>query len=166
MEQEPTIVVYAERNAPKRRIVRSDGALYLLLLLLTFGMIAGTYALSKALSVNRLYLQIGLYALLLAIGYAIYRLRLVDYLYELTTDALLVTQVVGSRQKRLVSVPFERITEIGAYRNSDAKAAPVAYRGRREATTAIWYTEAGERHVLLINASDTLKEKLTEAAHA
>jgi hypothetical protein len=166
MEQNPNMVIYAERNAPKRALVRSDGALYVLLLFLVFGAIALSHVLSKQFGINRLYVQLALYALLLIVGYAIYRLRLVDYLYELTEKELIVTQAVGSKQKRLAVVPLEAIAEVGAYRKTDAKPAANAYRGQKSQTTAVWYAEAGERYVLLLNASDTLKEKLSEAIHA
>ena len=166
MEQERSQIVYSERNAPKRAIVRSDGALYVLLLLFVFGAIALSHVLAKRFGINRLYVQLGLYAILLIVGYVIYQLRLVDYLYELTESELIVTQAVGSKQKRLAAVPFDAIEEIGAYRETDAKPAPCTYRGNKSQTTAVWYTEAGQKHVLLLNASDALKEKLTEAIHA
>ena len=166
MEQDRTQTVYTERNAPKRAIVRSDGALYLLLLLFVFGAIALSHVLAKQFGIDRLYVQLGLYTILLVVGYVIYRLRLVDYLYELTDRALIVTQAVGSKQKQLARVPFDAIDEIGAFRETDAKPASRAYRGKKSQTTAVWYTEAGQKYVLLLNASDVLKEKLTEAAHA
>ena len=166
MEQNPNKVLYSERNAPKRTIVRSDGALYILLLLLVFGAIAMSHLLAKEFGINRLYVQLGLYAILLVVGYVIYRLRLIDYLYELTDRELIVTQAVGSKQKRFAVIPFDAMLEIGAFRESDAKPAPCAYRGKKTQTTAVWYTEAGERYVLLLNASDVLKEKLSEAIHA
>ena len=124
MERDRTQTVYTERNAPKRAIVRSDGALYLLLLLFVFGTIALSHVLAKQFGIDRLYVQLGLYSVLLIVGYVIYRLRLVDYLYELTERELIVTQAVGSKQKRLAAVPFDAIEEIGAYRETDAKPAP------------------------------------------
>ncbi len=166
MEQKTPEIGYTERNTAKRRIIRSDGALYLLLLLLTFGLVALTYVLAQRLQINRLYLQIGLYAVLLAVGYAVYRLRLVDYLYELTDQALVVSQTVGNKQKRIAEIPFSAIEEIGAYRKDDAVQAISAYRGKKDEATAIWFREDGNRQILLLNASETLKEKLTEAMYA
>ena len=166
MEQNASKAVYTERNAPKRAIVRSDGALYVLLLLLTFGMIALTYVLAKAFGINRLYLQLGLYALLLAVGYTIYRLRLIDYLYELNDRAFSVTQAVGAKQKRIAEIPLDAIEEIGESRENDPNPLVRTYRGKASGTTAIRYREAGEMRVILLNASETLREKLTEASHA
>ncbi len=166
MEQKRNEIVYSERNAPKRAVVRSDGALYVLLLLLVFVAIFLSHVLSKQFGINRLYVQLGLYAVLLIVAYAIYRLRLVDYLYELTAKELIVTQAVGSKQKRLAVVPFDSIVEINPYRRTEVKQELSAYRGKKTDTTAIWYSDAGERSVLLLNVSDTLKEKLTEAIDA
>lgn len=166
MEQNPSQVRYSERNAPKRAIVRSDGALYILLLLLVFAAIYLSHVLAKQFGVDRLYVQLGLYVLLLGIGYAIYRLRLIDYIYSLTETELIVTQAVGSKQKQLAAVPYTAIERVGAYCKSDAKSAPCTYRGKRERTTAVWYTEAGEHCVLYLNATETLREKLAEAMHA
>ena len=166
MEQRTSTIVYSERNAPKRAVVRSDGALYVLLLLMVFASILLSHMLSERFGIDRLYVQLGLYVLLLVVAYVIYRLRLIDYVYDLTESELIVTQAVGSKQKQLAIVPFASIEEIGAYRPSDAKPAPHTYRGKKENTTAIWYTESGERYVLLLNATDVLKEKLREATHA
>ena len=95
MEQKRSEIVYQERNAPKKAVVRSDGALYVLLLLLVFG----------------------------------------------------------------------AIERFAAYEKTDAKPAQRTYRGGKEKTTAVWYTDVGERYVLLLNATDALKEKLSEAIH-
>ena len=159
-------IVYTERNAPKRRIVRSDGALYVLLLLGTFGAIALGYVLARQFGIKRLYVQLALYAALLLIGYAIYRLRLVDYVYELTETELRVIQAVGSKQKPIAAVPLSAITEVGTYRRTDAATESRTFRGSKEGTTAVWFRSEGQLHVLCLNASDRLKELLSEAAHA
>lgn len=159
-------IIHTERTEPKRRFVRTDGALYVLLLLGTLGAIALSFFLSNRLGVNKLYLQIGLYAVLLGAGYWIYRTRLVDYLYELYDTDLRVTQIVGSKQKLLLTVPLDCITEVGPYRKTDAKPAERTFHGAREKTAAVWFTENGERRVLCLNASDALLRKLTEAVHA
>ena len=166
MENNGTQVRYSERNAPRRAIVRSDGALYVLLLIATLGAIFLAYTLSKQFGINRLYVQLALYASLLALGYAIYRLRLIDYIYELTDAEFRVMQAVGEKKKPIVAVPLSAVTEVGAYRETDAKPDPRTYRGRRNGTTAVWYDAEGEKRVVCLNATDRLKELLSEAAHA
>ena len=166
MENSGPQVIHSERNAPKRAIIRSDGALYVLLLITTIGAIILAYTLSRQFGVNRLYVQLGLYAALLILGYAIYRLRLVDYIYEVTPSEFRVVQAVGEKKKPLVRVPLDAITEVGTYRETDAKPGLRTYRGARKNTTAIWYTEEGQKQVVCLNASDTLRDLLSEAAHA
>ncbi len=162
MEQTEPRVIYTERNTPKRVVIRSDGALYAVLLLGTFLMIVLAYRLTARLGINRLYVQIGLYAALLGIGYLIYRVRLTEYVYELTEDTLIIQQAVGKRQRVLVSVPFSAIREIGPYLQTEVKREPRTYHGRRAFTTAIRFERENEDRIVLLRASDTLKEKLAE----
>ena len=159
-------IVHTERVEPKRGIVRSDGALYFLLLIGVFAAIFLSRVLANAFGIRTLYVQIGLYALLLGTGYWIYRVRLVDYLYELYDTELRIAQAVGTKQKPLLRVPFDAITKIGPFEKTDAKAEARAYHGSRERTTAVWFTRDGQRFVVCLNASDALKTKLTEAVHA
>ena len=159
-------IIHTERTEPKRGIVRTDGALYVLLLLGTFAAIFLAHILADRLGVNKLYVQIGLYAILLGTGYWIYRTRLVDYLYELYDTDLRITQIVGKKQKRLLSVPLETVTEVGAFRKTDAKPDQRTFQGAREKTTAVWYRKDGELRVVCMNASAALAEKLSEAVHA
>ena len=166
MERKMPHIVHTERTKPKRGIVRTDGALYVLLLLGTLGAVALSYVLSARLGVNKLYVQIGLYAILLGTGYWIYRTRLVDYLYELYDTDLRVTQIVGKKRKQLLAVPLEAMIEIGAYRKTDAKNDQRTFHGARETTTAVWYQKDGELRVVCMNASDALAGKLSEALHA
>ena len=159
-------IVYTERSEPKRRFVRTDGALYVLLLLGAFAVIVLSRVAADWLGIKRLYLQIGMYAALLGAGYAIYRIRLVDYLYELYDTELRVLQAVGTKQKLLLSVPVHAVTEVGPYRKTEAKPAIRTFHGARETTTAVWFTREEKRFVLCLNASDALREKLSEAVHA
>ena len=159
-------IVHTERTKPKRGIVRTDGALYVLLLLGTFAAIFLAHLISKRFDVDKLYVQIALYAVLLGTGYGIYRTRLVDYLYELYDTDLRITQIVGKKQKQLITVPLETVTEVGAYRKTDAKPDQRMFHGAREKTTAVWYRKDGELRVVCMNASDALTRKLSEALHA
>jgi hypothetical protein len=166
MERNPKHIVHTERVEPKRRLIRSDGALYVVLLLGVFAAIFLSRVLANALGINTLLVQIVLYALLLGTGYAIYRMRLVDYLYELYDTELRVVQAVGVKRKPLISVPLDAVEKVGPFEKSDAKPEVRAFRGAKENTTAVWFIREGQRFVLCLNASDALKEKLTEAVHA
>lgn len=159
-------IVHTERTEPKRGLIRTDGALYVVLLLGTIAAILLSYALANRFGINKLYVQIGLLAILLGTGYWIYRVRLVDYLYELYDTELRVIEIVGKKQKRLLTVPIGRVTEVGPYRKTGAKAERRTFHGARERTTAVWFTENGEQRVACLNASDALSRKLSEAVHA
>ena len=159
-------IVHTERVEPKRKFIRSDGALYVLLLLGVFAAIFLSRVLASALAINVLYVQIVLYAVLLGTGYWIYRARLVDYLYELYDAELRVLEIVGAKRKTLVTVPLTDVTAVGPFEKTDAKPEIRTFRGPRERTTAVWFTRGGQRFVVCLNASDALKEKLTEAVHA
>ena len=159
-------IVHTERTEQKRRFIRTDGALYVLLLLGAFAVIFLSHLLADRFGANKLLVQICLYAVLLGAGYLIYRARLIDYLYELYDTELRICEVVGEKQKQILSVPLGAVTEIGTYRKTDAKAERRAYHGAREKTTAVWFSMDGERYVVCLNASDALRKKLAEAVHA
>lgn len=159
-------IVHTERCEPERRLIRSDGALYVLLLIGTIGVIILSRVLAVKLGIDTLWMQIALYAVLLGTGYLIYRTRLVDYLYELYDTELKIIRAVGKKQTSLLTVPLKDVTKVGPYEPGDAKPTVCAYHGAKAKTTAIWFTENGERRVLCICASDALKTKLAEATHA
>ena len=159
-------IVHTERTEPKRGVIRTDGALYVVLLLGTFLAIILSHFFADKLGISKLYVQIGLYAVLLGTGYWTYRVRLVDYLYELYDTELRVTQIVGKKRKQLLAVPIGAVTEVGPYRKTGAKSGQRMFHGAREKTTAVWFTENGEQRVVCLNASDALKRKLSEAVHA
>jgi hypothetical protein len=166
MKREMPHIVYTERSESKRRFVRTDGALYVLLLLGAFAVIVLSRVAANRFGISRLYLQVGMYALLLGAGYAVYRVRLVDYLYELYDTELRVLQAVGAKQKLLLSVPLGAVTEVGPYRKTDAKAVQRVFHGARETATAVWFLRDGKPFVLCLSASETMRKKLSEAVHA
>lgn len=166
MERRVPHIVYTERSEPKRKIIRTDGALYLVLLAGAILAIFLSHVLADRLGVMRLYVQIGLYAALLGAGYLVYRMRLVDYIYELYASEFKVVQAVGQKRKPLLTVSLSDVREIGPYRDSDARASVRTYHGAKKNTTAIWYTKDGQSFVACVSASDAMKEKLSEALHA
>ena len=166
MEQKLPHIRYTERIEPKRRFIRTGGALYLVLLLGAFAAIFLSRALAAWLQIKTLYVQIVLFGLLLGTWYWVYRTRLVEYLYELYDSEFCVVQAVGEKKKTILTVPLSAVAEVGPYRKTDAKPTLVTFHGRREETTAIWFSENGKLWVACLNASDTMKEKLSEALHA
>ncbi len=166
MEQKLPHIRYTERIEPKRRFIRTGGALYLVLLLGAFAAIFLSRALAAWLQIKTLYVQIVLFGLLLGTWYWVYRTRMIDYLYELYDSEFCAVQAVGEKKKTILTVPLAAATEVGPYRKTDAKPTLRTFHGRREQTTAIWFTENGQTYVACLNVSDTMKEKLSEALHA
>ena len=166
MERRTPHILYTERSEPKRTFIRTDGALYLVLLAGAFLAILLSRILSTRFGVSRLYVQIGLYAVLLGAGYLIYRTRMIDYIYELYDAEFCVVQAVGQKRKPLLTVPLAEVGEVGPFRKTDAKPTIRTYHGPRKDTTAICFTRDGQRYVACVCVSDTMKEKLSEALHA
>ena len=77
-------LIWSENSASKRHFLKNDVAFYLILLFLVFGIITfGNYML-KRFNAPRLYIQLGLYAILFAVAVFVYRRYLVEYRYILT----------------------------------------------------------------------------------
>lgn len=166
MERRTPHILYTERSEPKRRFIRTDGALYLVLLAGAFLAILLSRILAARFGVSRLYVQIGLYAVLLGAGYLIYRARLIDYIYELYDTEFCVVQAVGQKRKTLLTIPLAEVGEVEPFRKTDAKPTIRTFHGSKKDATAICFTRDGQRYVTYVCLSDTMKEKLSEALHA
>lgn len=123
-----------ERAEPKRRILVSDGALYATLLLAVIAVITLGNALSRRFDWPQAVVQVSLYALLLALGWLVYRYGLVSFRYTLTEHALYIERVIGKRIKAEAHISLEDIECIRpcreAYDNGTGKGLPL-YTGRR-----------------------------------
>lgn len=164
MAEQVSVYVHSEKSEPVRRVVRNDGVLYLLLLAGAIGCIVLSRFLSNRFGVMRLPVQIGLYAVLLGSGYAVYRFLLVGYRYTLTSEELMVYKVVGSKDTLIVTVPVKAIVRTGEW---NAKSRAVfdgkTYVGKRSEAFCVYYqTESGLRAVCL-SASDRLRDLITES---
>ena len=154
---------YSELSEPKRRIIRSDAALFVLLLLGAIGCIALSHYLSDRFGVLRIIFQLSLYGVLLAGGYLIYRFRIVSYRYTLSDSQFLVTQVVGNRTKDLFTVPIEAIVSVGVDEHAISEGR--TYVGSRKNTFAVTYRKDGELRTLFLSGSDRLRELIEEQIH-
>ena len=158
--------IHSELSEAKRRIIRSDAALFAILLAGAIGCIALSHYLAERFGVIRLAVQITLYAALLATGYLLYRFRLVSYRYTLTDCELTVSEVVGNREKKLFAVPLEDILSVVPYREASGVFEGRTYVGKRENTVCVIYRKEGERRVLCLSGSEQLAEKIREQLHA
>ena len=158
-------LICMENVSPKRRVIRSAGALYVVLLLLAVGSIAAANALEEHLQIPREYSQIALYALLIAAGWYIYRFRLTTFRYTLTDSFFSIDRLTGRSERAEERLSLSDITDIGiALPEHRTGIRRRAIRNRsilpEKKSTAIRYRENGEERILLISPSEDMLEKL------
>lgn len=166
MEERIENHIFMERAEPKRRFVRSDGALYVLLLICVFGVILLGNWLGAKYDLARFYVQISMYVLLLAAGYWVYRTQLVAFRYALTDRMLNVTRLVGRKERAEAHLHLSDITSVKPY--AEAEKANLGklrrlYAGTGQDLTAIVCREGGKTQTLLISLSKENLGKLIAA---
>ena len=160
-------VIATELAAPKKKHIRSEGALYALLVLGALLIISLGNRLMLLLDLPPVLVQGVLYALLLLAGYWVLRFRLTSHRYTLTDRAFFVTRLMGRSEKLVAEVPLEDIEYAGPYDPEKLKAlscrmGPNVRAGKREDTTMLIYRGADGRQALCLSAGEELKGKLTE----
>ncbi len=161
MEDRIPVFVYSEVIEPRRRVVRSDAALFVLLLLGAVGCILLSHWLSERFAAQRLWFQIVLYAALLSGGYAVYRLRLTSFRYTLTDRELLIYRIVGRKETLLVTVPLAGVT-LGTWQNGTPGYEGRTYVGRRADALCLRFDD-GRPHAVCISPGETMQDRLIEA---
>jgi hypothetical protein len=159
-------LICMENAAPKTRVIRSAGALYVVLLLLAIGSIATANALEEHLQIPREYSQIALYVLLIGAGWYIYRYRLTSFRYTLTDRFFSIDRLTGQSERAEERLLLSEITYIGIFTQAQRSGMPVGTVKNRSIlpgrqSTAIRYQSSGEERVLLISPSAEMLEKLS-----
>ena len=167
MEEMIYNVIATQVAAPKKRHIRSEGALYALLVVGALLIIGLGNRLQGLLKLPPVLMQAVLYGLLIAMGYWVLRFRLTSYRYTLTDKALFVTRLMGKTEKLVAEVPLEDIEYAGAYDGAKLKEkgchmGPNVRTGQLADTTMLIYQENGVRRALCLSADEELKGKLTE----
>lgn len=160
-------LICMENASPKPRVIRSKGALYVVLLLLAIGSIAAANALEERLQIPREYPQIALYALLLTLGWYIYRFRLTTFRYTLTDRVFAIDRLTGQSERAEERFLLSDITYIEAYIQAHSNGSRLeTIRNRsilpRRMSTVIRYRDDATKHVLLISPSESLLEQLNK----
>jgi hypothetical protein len=88
-----------ETVKPKRRMIRSSGAVYLALLVLMIGCISVGNLLYASVQIPRFITQPILYALIAICGVILYRWHFICFRYTLTDEQFAIEQVGGNREK-------------------------------------------------------------------
>lgn len=154
--------LHTEIIKPEHRLIRSSSALYLLLILCVFGGMALSSWLSAAIGVARLAVQIILYLAIIGSGYLVYRRFLVGYQYTVTTEELIVDQLIGGRQKKLLSVPLRNIIRFGKPEQLKDAETENAYIGKKADSRMVLYEQDQRLHALYFSGSEMLGTILAE----
>ena len=160
-------VIATEVTAPEKKHIRSEGALYALLVLGALAVIGLGNWLQTRLDLPPVLVQGTMYALLIGLGYWVMRFRLTSHRYTLTDKAFFVTRLTGRSEKLFAEIPLSEIEYAGPYDGAKLKAlgcrmGPNVRTGKIEETTMLLYREEGGLRCLCLSAGETLKGKLTE----
>lgn len=159
-------ILYTERVAPPRRFIRSDTALYVLLLLGALGIITLGNRCIRDLGATALYVQAGMYALLLGGGYLVYRFRLRQLRYTLTDKGFCVDFITGRGERPGVRIPLEDIFYAGPYdarrlKKENCGPGPHVRVGKLADTLMLLYRQEGKIRALCISPGPELRAMLT-----
>lgn len=102
-----------ETDAPKRRITRSVGAIYVALIALMIGCISIGNLLYERWQIPRYLTQPILYILIALCGYYLYRRHYIRYRYTLTNEMLAIEQIGGSQERTIAAIMLGDIRTIG-----------------------------------------------------
>ena len=160
-------VIVTEVASPEKKHIRSESALYALLVLGVLLVIGLGNRLVSWLDLPPVLIQGTLYAVLLGLGYWVLRFRLTGHRYTLTDKAFFVTRLTGRSEKLVAQVPLENIEYAGPYDRAKLRAlgcspGPNVRVGKLETTTMLIYREGETRRCLCLSAKEELKGKLTE----
>ncbi len=153
-----------ETAAPKRRIVRSAGAVYVTLIALVIGCIWLGNLLYANWQIPRYFSQPALYGLIAICIIILYRRHYICFRYTLTNEQLAVEKIGGSKEKTLVAVELIEIRSIGdctGKRNFGRKLIRASLPPQKNATWII-ATIDGKEVDLTIGASEEFVKKLTD----
>ena len=161
------ILIHTELIEPEKRIIRTDGGLYALMLAGILFIVGFASPIANAVGMTPTLMHWILYILLIVLGVVIYRTRLTSWRYSLTSEGFYVDRVSGKREKTEVEIPLKRIDYIGPYdaerlTREGRKPGPKVRRGKPEDSLMILYTENKENKAVCISPSQTLRDKLEE----
>lgn len=149
-----------EHAEPKKKILAGDGALYVVLLIAVIGVILLGNAVSQRWDLPRLPVQLVLYAILIVLGWLVYRYRLLAFRYVLTSRILSVDRVVGRKIKAETAVRLSDIESIRPCGEAVEGRRQALYTGRRRDALAVGVCEHGKRRTLYISPSEEFAGKL------
>ena len=162
MDKNPVVTLIAIENAaPKRRISRSAGAVYLMLIALMIGCISIGNLLYLHWQIPRVITQPALYALIAGCGVYLYRRHYLRYRYTLTNEMFSIERIGLNGEKMLAAVSIADIRHID--RKKTKRATGRIIRASLPPTKAAPWISAridGAEYLLQVGVSESFLEKL------
>ena len=165
MDENAVITLIAmETIAPKRKVTRSAGAIYIILIVLIIGCMSAGNLLYDLLGIPRYVTQPILYAGIAFAGYFIYRRNYLRYRYTLTDDMLALEQIGGSEERTIAAIDLAHINNIHQNKLKQKNAGKAVYANLppRKNITWVLVSEDGKETRYAISASDEFIGKLNE----
>jgi len=164
MEENTVVNLLAiETIAPKWRIARSAGAVYVMLIVLMVGCISVGNLLYNSYQIPRHLTQPILYALIAICGFYLYRRHFISYRYTLTEDQFAIEEVGGRMEKTIAVIAIDDVSAITPSHDSTKAAGKIirASLPPKETQTRITAAFDGSETTYIVSASEELIQKLT-----
>ena len=151
-----------ETAAPRWRITRSVGAIYISLIVLMIGCISVGNLLYQNWQIPRQITQPILYAIIGIFAFFLYRRHYICFRYTVTDDQLAIEQIGGSKEKIVAVISLREITAIETAQKRKQKRARMIDASLPPRKNAIWIlTRDRERDVIYaIRASNEFVQEL------
>ena len=131
-----TLVAF-EIAQPRKRLNRSAGAVYFLLTVLVLAVISVANFAATHWQIPREWVQLPLYAILIAASILVYRRHYVCYRYTLTDQTFAVDRIAGNRERTMAAIDLSEIDDIRG-----------DHEGDKPATHAIYASVLARTHIL------------------
>jgi hypothetical protein len=164
MEENTVVNLLAiETIAPKWRIARSAGAVYVMLIAVMIGCISLGNLLYATVQIPRQITQPILYALIAVCGFYLYRRHYICYRYTLTDEQFAIEEVGGRIEKTIAVVSLNDIRRISSFYDSTKITGKTIHAALppKEAQTRITAISDGAETTYIVVASEEFIQKLT-----
>jgi hypothetical protein len=164
MEENTVVNLLAiETIAPKWRIARSAGAVYVMLIVLMVGCFSVGNLLYNNFQIPRHLTQPILYALIAICGFYLYRRHFISYRYTLTEDQFAIEEVGGRTERTIAVIAIDDVCAIAPSHDNTKTAGKIirASLPPKETQTRVKAIADGIETTYIVSASEELIQKLT-----
>lgn len=164
MEESDVLTLIAMETAePKRKLNRSAGAVYVVLIALIVGTIALANLLYTRWQIPRYAVQPPIYALTAIFGIYAYRRHYLSYRYTLTDRMFAIERIAGGGERTIAAATLDEIADIVPYRHDIRRKGMISASvlPRRKSTMVIIKEENGRERAYCISPGEAFLMKLT-----